>query len=199
MAAGKINLQANDGKVAGIVFEDGASTNVAVTVPKAGGKLAADSTVVHKTGDETIAGVKTFSLSPIVPVPTLVNQAISMGNIIEKTGVGLGYGTGSGGTVTQLTSKSTAVTLNKPCGQIVMNNAALVAGASVTFQLVNSSISVYDTLVCNLLGISYLSSYSITCVGTGNGYAYFSLKNNTGSNISDAVQFGFSVVKGTIA
>ena len=34
MASGRINLQANDGKVAGIVFEDGASGNVAVTVPK---------------------------------------------------------------------------------------------------------------------------------------------------------------------
>jgi hypothetical protein len=29
-----------------------------------------------------------------VPVPTLANQVISMGNIIEKTGVGIGYGTG---------------------------------------------------------------------------------------------------------
>lgn len=28
MASGCINLQANDGKVAGIVFEDGASANV---------------------------------------------------------------------------------------------------------------------------------------------------------------------------
>ena len=61
MAAGKISIQANDGKVAGVVFEDGASSNVTVTVPKDGGKLAADSLVVHKTGDETIAGVKTFS------------------------------------------------------------------------------------------------------------------------------------------
>ena len=74
MASGRINLQANDGKVAGIVFEDGASGDVAVTVPKAGGKLAADSAVVHKTGDETIAGVKTFTSSPIVPTPTTGTQ-----------------------------------------------------------------------------------------------------------------------------
>ena len=61
MASGRINLQANDGKVAGVVFEDGASSNVTVTIPKEGGKLAADSSVVHKTGDETIAGIKSFS------------------------------------------------------------------------------------------------------------------------------------------
>lgn len=40
MAAGNILLQANDSKVANIVFEDGASGNMSVTVPKEGGTLA---------------------------------------------------------------------------------------------------------------------------------------------------------------
>ena len=42
MAAGKISIQANDGKVAGVVFEDGASSNVTVTVPKEGGIVVTD-------------------------------------------------------------------------------------------------------------------------------------------------------------
>ncbi len=36
---------------------------------------ASDVTVVHNTGTETIAGVKTFSSSPTVPTPTLGSQA----------------------------------------------------------------------------------------------------------------------------
>lgn len=36
---------------------------------------AADSAVVHNTADETVAGVKTFSSSPIVPTPTTGTQA----------------------------------------------------------------------------------------------------------------------------
>lgn len=36
---------------------------------------ALDSAVVHKTGNETIAGTKTFSSSPIVPTPTTETQA----------------------------------------------------------------------------------------------------------------------------
>ena len=36
---------------------------------------AADSAVVHNTGTETVAGVKTFSSSPIVPTPTTSTQA----------------------------------------------------------------------------------------------------------------------------
>lgn len=44
---------------------------VDVTVVKQNGSVVAiDSAVVHNTGNETIAGVKTFTLSPIVPTPT---------------------------------------------------------------------------------------------------------------------------------
>lgn len=38
---------------------------------------ALDSAVVHKTGNETIVGVKTFSSSPIVPTPTTGTQAVN--------------------------------------------------------------------------------------------------------------------------
>jgi hypothetical protein len=39
--------------------------------------LAEDSAVVHNTGAETVAGVKTFSASPIVPTPTTGTQAVN--------------------------------------------------------------------------------------------------------------------------
>lgn len=45
---------------------------------KASGTLstkADDSSVVHNTGNETVAGTKTFSSSPVVPTPTLGSQA----------------------------------------------------------------------------------------------------------------------------
>jgi len=61
----------------------------------------------------------------------------SSGNILNTSSGGLGYGTGSGGTVTQATSKTTNVTLNKTNGKITMNNASLGAGASATFGLLN--------------------------------------------------------------
>jgi hypothetical protein len=44
---------------------------------KASGSLsakAADNAVVHNTGNETIAGIKTFSASPVVPSPSLGGQ-----------------------------------------------------------------------------------------------------------------------------
>jgi hypothetical protein len=40
---------------------------------------ATDSAVVHNTGTETVAGVKTFSSSPVVPTPTTSGQAATKG------------------------------------------------------------------------------------------------------------------------
>lgn len=116
-------------------------------------------------------------------------------NILSTGGGGLGYGTGSGGTVTQLTSKSTAVTLNKPSGQITMNNAALAAGASVQFTLNNSLIASYD-LVYPM--INYNGNYSVRCVATGPGNAAIILTNISGASLSEAVTLLFAVIKGSI-
>jgi hypothetical protein len=41
---------------------------------------AADNSVVHSTGNETVAGVKTFSSSPIIPNPTTATQADNKGS-----------------------------------------------------------------------------------------------------------------------
>lgn len=52
---------------------------------------AEDSLTVHNTGNETIAGIKTFSSSPIVPIPTTSGQASTKGYVdITVGGVVLG-------------------------------------------------------------------------------------------------------------
>lgn len=155
--------------------------------------------VVHKTGNETIAGVKTFSSSPIVPVPTLINQAISMGNIIEKTGAGIGYGTGSGGTVTQLTSKGTAVTLNKPSGKITMNSASLAAGANVSFYLSNSLVTSNDNIEITIDNYSVGAEKYIIRKSIENGKVYINIKNDTATPFSDAIVLNFAIIKGATA
>lgn len=108
---------------------------------------------------------------------------------------GLGYGTGSGGTVTQATSKSTAVTLNKPTGQITMNNAALAAGTEVFFSLTNSLITAYDVVVCNL-SVSLGGSYIARCSQTYTGGATIGLKNITAGSLSESPVINFAVIKG---
>lgn len=155
--------------------------------------------VVQNTGNETIAGVKTFSSSPIVPVPTLVNQVISMGNIVEKTSAGIGYGNGSGGTVTQLTSKSTTVALHKPCGQITMNNASLSTNTWVGFALINSLVSADDRIVVNLIaGSTVMNLYEVKARPQAGSIA-IDIRHTYGTPLSEAMVIGYSIIKGATA
>jgi hypothetical protein len=118
------------------------------------------------------------------------------GNFTVTSVALLGYGTGAGGTVTQATSKSTGVTLNKPCGTITMNNAALAAGALVTFGLINSLIGVNDQVLVTMQTASgSTSSYSVYATA-GVGGANINLKNESGGSLSEALVLNFMVLKG---
>lgn len=104
-----------------------------------------------------------------------------------------GYTTGAGGTVTQATSKSTAVTLNKPCGQITMNNAALAGGAAVTFEFNNSLISASD--VVNITTNWGAAVYRAQVYYTTAGQCAIQIINTTGGSLSDAVVLNFAIIK----
>lgn len=125
----------------------------------------------------------------------------SSGNVLLKSATGaLGYGTGAGGTVTQATSKSTAVTLNKPTGQITMNNEALAAGASVIFQLTNSLLTTTDTLVISpAWGAVNIENYRVDVVGCGAGAAKLRVTNISAASLSEALILNFAVLKGATA
>lgn len=151
---------------------------------------------VYTTGNQTIAGVKTFSSSPIVPTPTTSGNVITMDNIIQKTPVTLGYGGGAGGAVTQLTSKSTSVTLNKPCGLITMNNAALAVGASVNFILNNSLVDLEDIVVVNTRAfVNYTCEVYYKTIGI----VGIRVTNITGNTLSEEIRLNFAVIKGSVS
>lgn len=106
---------------------------------------------------------------------------------------GLGYGTGAGGAVTQLTSKATGVTLNKPCGVITTHNAALAAGAAVYFTLTNSKIVATD--VVEVAVQQTTAKYRATCIGVSAGAALIELINISAGSLSEAVPINFAVGK----
>lgn len=112
---------------------------------------------------------------------------------------GVGYATGAGGAVTQLTSKSTTVTLNKLTGQITMNAAALASGAAVTFQ-VNDSLVTSNDVVCLAIsgGVSSVANYNVW-PGIANGSFFVNLRNISGGSLSEAVVINFVVLRGQIS
>ena len=109
-----------------------------------------------------------------------------------------GYITGEGGTVTQATSKATAVTLNKKCGQITMNAAALAAATTVTFVLTNSTIDATDLLVLNHVSGGTAGAYLLNAQAAA-GSASINVRNITAASLSEAIVISFAVIKAVIA
>jgi hypothetical protein len=114
----------------------------------------------------------------------------------------IGYAPGAQGAVTQLTDKSTGVTLNKSAGRITMNGAALAGSTAVSFILTNSSISINDTIiVCissNTTGTT-AGAYTTYVSYLAAGSALITLRNLTAStSYSEAVVINFAIIHGAV-
>lgn len=114
---------------------------------------------------------------------------------VGDAGGALGYGSGSGGTVTQPTSKSTGVTLNKPCGRITTPAESLAAGASVLFDLLNTS--AYDCVCVATVDASTPTywDYRVEAVATGAGRVVFRLTNMSPVSLAANVIINFALLK----
>ena len=153
----------------------------------------------------TLTGTTTTNGGNLRMAGNTLSSTDTNGNIIlTPNGTGevyatkpFGYGgTGTGGTVTQLTSKSTGVTLNKLCGQITMNNATLNRGTSVSFMLTNSFIDTTDVVVVNIASGATAGAYVVTVEVIAAGSCNISIHNNaSGVDYSEAVVLNFVVIK----
>jgi hypothetical protein len=106
----------------------------------------------------------------------------------------IGYATAAQGTVTQATSKSTGVTLNKSAGQITMDAASLAATTNVTFTLTNSLLSGKDVLILNVSGAATAGAYNCWVSSMTAGSATVTLRNISAGSLSEAVVLNFVIV-----
>lgn len=108
----------------------------------------------------------------------------------------LGYTADAQGSVTQATSKSTAVTLNKSAGRITMHNAALAGNTAVSFTLNNSFISNNDILILNVSGgsVADATTYTVYTSSLATGAAVITLRNLTASSQSEAVILNYALI-----
>ena len=114
-----------------------------------------------------------------------------------------GYGpasSGVGGTVTQTTSKSTGVTLNKISGQITMDSASLAGLTAVSFTLTNSLIADTDIVLTSIASGASANSYIVGVVATASGSCVIQVYNLTPATIlSEAIVINFIVIKSVIS
>lgn len=120
-------------------------------------------------------------------------QTFSSSVLLSGTSGVLGYTAGAGGQVTQATSKSTGVTLNRPSGWITMNNASLAAGASVTFTLTNSTITGSSNVLVSHIFTGTAGAYICQCNNTSSGACDISVYNRTGGALAEAILLAFTV------
>ena len=149
------------------------------------------------------AAIADTKLATISTAGKVSGTAITSGNITTSgtvlTSNALGYTTGAGGTVTQLTSKASAVTLDKITGQITTHDAALAAAAEVTFTVNNSTVAATDTVIVNLASGGTTNTY-ITGVHTvAAGSFDIIIGNMSTASRSEALVLNYAVIKGVSA
>ena len=146
---------------------------------------------------------ETFTDVSASPLPIITNGTVrfNQDRLTEFTGTNvlatttLGYTTGSGGTVTQASNKTTAVTLNKINGEIVMNGAALADDATAAFTLTNITIAATDVVIVNVASVGTAGAYQVTVGAVAAGSCSISVLNVSGGSLSEAIKLNFAVIK----
>jgi hypothetical protein len=120
------------------------------------------------------------------------------GNVLVNSSSGkIGYatGNGAGGTVTQATSRTTAVVLNKPTGAITLFSAAGTTAAT-TFTVTNSTVLATSVILLNQKSGTDLYDLMVTAVAAGSFNITF---RTTGGTTTETPVFSFAVISGSIA
>lgn len=124
--------------------------------------------------------------------------AATAASVLTNTADLSGYTTGAGGSVTQSTNKSTAVTINKPCGRITTHAENLATGAVVGFTVNNSLVTADSVIVLTPKdGNGYKYRFSVYSVN--NGSFIVAVKNDTAGDLAEAIPLNFAIIKGVVS
>ena len=135
----------------------------------------------------------------------LVANGILSGQIVQATG-SLGYPVGTGGAVTQLTSRTTGVTLNKITGAITLVAGSLGGHDADEFTLTNSTIEANDVVMLVIksgVDAATRKYYQVHTVTVAAGSCVISVGNIDNATIpsagTESPVIQFVVLKGAVA
>jgi hypothetical protein len=119
------------------------------------------------------------------------------GSVLSSSGIGYAPGVGAGGTVTQITSKATGVTLAKVSGTITTHAASLADAATVVFTVTNTKVAAGDRVIVDLVsGAASAGTYQVWTEAAVAGSFKVCIRNHSGGALAEALVLGFLVVKG---
>jgi len=122
---------------------------------------------------------------------TLRIRVDTSGNMLNVSTGAIGYGTGSGGAVTQATSRTTGVTLDKTNGAITLVSAA---GTTTwqSFTVTNNKVAATNTVIVNQKSGTDLYMIHVTAVAAGSFRITFA---TTGGTTTEQPVFNFAIIK----
>jgi hypothetical protein len=176
------------------------STTATSSVDIGNGATVSGATKTISVGSNGVAG-STTTVSVGSSVGT--SNIDLYGNVLVRSATGgLGYGAGSGGTVTQTTNRNTAVTINKMSGSIIMfgtNN-----GNEFDFIVNNSLVGVNDTIIVTQkiignnggTGGAYTTE-SILAVPRIVSAGVFRIQLSPWSSFNEVTTLNFTIIKGS--
>lgn len=154
----------------------------------------ADSTVAALTAASALTGAEFFyAVQSSADVKVTSAQQSTLARA-ASTGP-LGFATGAGGAVTQITSRTTGVTLNTATGAITLFAAAGSATAA-TFTVTNSAVAATDVVIVSAKSGTNVYLTYVTAVAAGSFNITF---NTTGGTASDSPVINFAVIKAVAA
>jgi len=124
---------------------------------------------VNLTGSGTVSATATggAGLTP-TNATNATGSAVVTGEISSSSPTaGIGYAAGAGGTVTQATSATTDVTLNKVVGSVLWFGGSLTSGTIYSFFINNSTVLASDIVVGAYNFGADGSEWSLAAAGAG--------------------------------
>lgn len=115
--------------------------------------------------------------------------------LVDQATGGVGYSTGAGGSVTQATSRTTGVTIDRPSGAITLISAAGSA-TFASFTVTNAAVAATDTIIVSQKSGTDLYEIHVTAVAAGSFRISF---RTTGGTTTEQPVFNFAVIKAVAA
>lgn len=140
-------------------------------------------------------GTLRFAASAEVGAATEVARVAIDGLTVTRASALLGYGAGTGGSVTQATSRTTGVTLDKTNGAITLVSAAGTTTIQ-SFTVTNSTVAATDTIIVNQKSGTDLYRIYVTAVAAGSFRISFATLSGT---TTEQPVFNFAVIKAVAA
>ena len=164
---------------------------------------SADNLIITDAGAATFRGAVAMS-GALSGVTTLTATTGTFTGAITSSSAsaGIGYATGAGGAVTQITSRTTGVTLSKTTGTITTDTSSLAAEAAAEFTVTNTAVAIGDVVVVSIQSGTNGGNTSVIVSTVAAGSFKLKVCNDNaagGTAETGAIIINFAVIKAVSA